>query len=72
MSAQTGDWPDRLFETLKKGDIRQVGYVPDAGHSAWEPGILAALLQAMEALKASLGDEVEAAPAQFEAQQDAR
>jgi len=33
MSAQTGDWPDRLFETLKKGDIRQVGYVPDAGHA---------------------------------------
>jgi proline iminopeptidase len=46
--------------------------VPDAGHSAWEPGILAALLQAMEALKTSLGDEVEAAPAQFEAQQGAR
>jgi sulfopyruvate decarboxylase alpha subunit len=27
------DWPDRLFETLKRADIRQVGYVPDAGHS---------------------------------------
>ena len=27
------DWPDRLFATLKRADIRQVGYVPDAGHS---------------------------------------
>ena len=27
------DWPNRLFETLKRADIRQVGYVPDAGHS---------------------------------------
>jgi hypothetical protein len=28
--------------------------VPDAGHSAWEPGILAALVQAMESLKSEL------------------
>ena len=34
--------------------------VPDAGHSAWEPGILAALLQAMEALKALLNERLEA------------
>ena len=27
------DWPDRLFDALKRADIRQVGYVPDAGHS---------------------------------------
>ena len=27
------DWPDRLFDTFKRGDIRQVGYVPDAGHA---------------------------------------
>jgi sulfopyruvate decarboxylase alpha subunit len=27
------DWPDRLFEVLKACDIRQVGYVPDAGHA---------------------------------------
>src|ERR1043166_2514384 len=27
------DWPDELFEVLKRADIRQVGYVPDAGHS---------------------------------------
>jgi sulfopyruvate decarboxylase alpha subunit len=33
MSAQADDWPDRLFETLKRGGIRQVGYVPDAGHA---------------------------------------
>jgi sulfopyruvate decarboxylase alpha subunit len=33
MSAQAHDWPDRLFETLKRGGIRQVGYVPDAGHA---------------------------------------
>jgi len=33
MSAQARDWPDRLFDTLKRGGIRQVGYVPDAGHA---------------------------------------
>ncbi len=27
------DWPDRLFATLKRAGIRQVGYVPDAGHA---------------------------------------
>jgi sulfopyruvate decarboxylase alpha subunit len=27
------DWPDRLFATFKRADIRQVGYVPDAGHA---------------------------------------
>jgi sulfopyruvate decarboxylase TPP-binding subunit len=32
MSAQA-DWPDRLFATLKRVDIRQVGYVSDAGHA---------------------------------------
>ena len=32
MSAQA-DWPDRLFATLKRVDICQVGYVPDAGHA---------------------------------------
>ncbi len=26
-------WQDQLFEALKRADIRQVGYVPDAGHS---------------------------------------
>ena len=33
MNAEAHDWPDRLFETLKRGGIRQVGYVPDAGHT---------------------------------------
>ena len=27
------DWPDRLFDVLKRVDVRQVGYVPDAGHA---------------------------------------
>lgn len=26
-------WPDQLFDVLKRGGIRQVGYVPDAGHA---------------------------------------
>src|SRR6478736_2892475 len=33
MSTQAHNWPDRLFDTLKRGGIRQVGYVPDAGHA---------------------------------------
>src|SRR5262249_20543644 len=33
MSGQTGDWPDRLFEMLKRGGVRQVASVPDAGHA---------------------------------------
>src|SRR5512146_1648523 len=32
MNAQT-DWPDTLYDTFKRADIRQVGYVPDAGHA---------------------------------------
>jgi sulfopyruvate decarboxylase alpha subunit len=27
------DWPDRLFDTLKRANVTQVGYVPDAGHA---------------------------------------
>ena len=26
-------WPDQLFAVLKQAEIRQVGYVPDAGHA---------------------------------------
>ena len=26
------DWPEKLFRTLKGAGVRQVGYVPDAGH----------------------------------------
>jgi sulfopyruvate decarboxylase alpha subunit len=32
-SAQIATWPDRLFDTIKRGGITQVGYVPDAGHA---------------------------------------
>jgi sulfopyruvate decarboxylase alpha subunit len=31
--AASPDWPDRLFDTFKRAGIRQVGYVPDAGHA---------------------------------------
>jgi sulfopyruvate decarboxylase alpha subunit len=27
------DWPDDIFTALKAAEIRQVGYVPDAGHT---------------------------------------
>jgi sulfopyruvate decarboxylase alpha subunit len=27
------DWPNDVFEALKAADVRQVAYVPDAGHS---------------------------------------
>ena len=27
------DWHDAIFAVLKRADIRQVGYVPDAGHA---------------------------------------
>jgi sulfopyruvate decarboxylase alpha subunit len=33
MNAQAANWPDRLFDTFKRAGIRQVGYVPDAGHA---------------------------------------
>ena len=33
MTAQAVHWPDRLFDTFKRAGIRQVGYVPDAGHA---------------------------------------
>lgn len=33
MTTRANDWPDRLFETLKRGGVRQIGYVPDAGHA---------------------------------------
>ena len=32
MENQSG-WPDQLFDVLKKADVKQVGYVPDAGHA---------------------------------------
>ena len=27
------NWPDQLFDVIRRSDVRQVGYVPDAGHS---------------------------------------
>jgi sulfopyruvate decarboxylase alpha subunit len=33
MSASTVSWQDQLFTTLKRADVKQVGYVPDAGHA---------------------------------------
>ena len=33
MTTQTALWPDQLFDVLKRAHVRQVGYVPDAGHS---------------------------------------
>jgi sulfopyruvate decarboxylase alpha subunit len=32
-AATAPDWRDDIFAVLKAGDIRQVGYVPDAGHT---------------------------------------
>ena len=32
MSAIEESWPDQVFRTLKEAGVRQVGYVPDAGH----------------------------------------
>ena len=32
MSTKTTPWPEELFRTLKAAKVRQVGYVPDAGH----------------------------------------
>src|ERR1051325_4983799 len=27
------NWPDKLFDAFKRAGVRQVGYVPDAGHA---------------------------------------
>src|ERR1700732_3073231 len=32
-TAAMGDWRDEIFAALKAAEIRQVGYVPDAGHT---------------------------------------
>ena len=31
--AQAASWPDDIYRALKDHDVRQVAYVPDAGHS---------------------------------------
>jgi sulfopyruvate decarboxylase alpha subunit len=33
VTASEPAWPDHLFAVLKAADVRQVGYVPDAGHA---------------------------------------
>jgi len=33
VTGATVPWADQLFDVLKRGHVRQVGYVPDAGHS---------------------------------------
>ena len=30
---QLPTWPDEVYRVLKEADVRQVGMVPDAGHS---------------------------------------
>jgi sulfopyruvate decarboxylase alpha subunit len=32
-TSKVAEWPDRIFDLFKQRDIRQIGYVPDAGHS---------------------------------------
>jgi sulfopyruvate decarboxylase alpha subunit len=51
-AAQT--WPDQVFETLRRAAVRQVGYVPDAGHARLielchaDPGMNATVLTSEE------------------------
>src|SRR5260370_10712887 len=33
MATDPPDWRDEICEVLKRGEIRQLGYVPDAGHA---------------------------------------
>ena len=33
MTETMAGWPDRLYDSFKRAGIRQVGYVPDAGHA---------------------------------------
>lgn len=32
-TAATADWQEAIFKTLKRGSVRQIAYVPDAGHA---------------------------------------
>lgn len=32
-SSEEPAWQDRLYDVLRRGGVRQVGYVPDAGHA---------------------------------------
>ena len=42
------DWQEDVFRVLKAHDVKHVVFVPDAGHSALEPGIRRALVAAVE------------------------
>ena len=33
MTNATGSWPDAIFRELSALEVRQVAYVPDAGHT---------------------------------------
>ncbi|HVJ54368.1 MAG TPA: thiamine pyrophosphate-binding protein [Aliidongia sp.] len=52
--AAAEDWPAAIFDILKASDVRQVAYVPDAGHSALikaaqaDPGMNATVLTTEE------------------------
>ena len=39
---KSAEWKDQIFDVFQDHDIKQVFHVPDAGHSALEPGIRAA------------------------------
>ena len=51
---ETPDWREEIFAVLKAADIRQVGYVPDAGHARLielcrdDPGVRAVSLTTEE------------------------
>ena len=53
-AAAAPDWPDAVFAALKAAEIRQIGYVPDAGHArlieraAADPEIRAVVLTSEE------------------------
>ena len=38
---QAASWPDEIFSILQRHDVRQVPYVPDAGHSQLIQRVLA-------------------------------
>ena len=52
--SESAQWPDRIFSHFRRVGIRQVGYVPDAGHSRLirlcieDPGIQDVLLTSEE------------------------
>src|SRR5439155_27366017 len=40
-ASQAASWPDEIFSVLQRFDVRQVPYVPDAGHSQLIDRVLA-------------------------------